>query len=464
MMAPEPVDERSCEDARAVQRRDFFGRWLGALSLVVGAVFVAATPACSDADPGEGLGSGGAMGTGRGGAGGSGGTDGKDAGGGSGGSGAVAGRGGTGGTAAMGGSAGSAGSGGAGIGGGAGTGGGGSGGAAGAGGGAGTGTGGNAGTGSPDSGRSGSDAGGGSGGSDGGAGMDGGMTIDARLDGAGGSAGAPPDGGTCTPVNPNDATITAYQSDIVGRLTGQTDITPGVRLVNRATAANRQTARDYLKRLFQDLTLTPLEHNYGTGTNVYAQLASTTGGAQTVVLGAHYDTVTVSPGANDNATGVAAVYAIARYATKLPCRSKALMFALFDEEEVGLVGSKQFATKLRSDSTMVHSVHTIDQMGWDQDGDRAIELELPDVGLRELYVAAATKLGVTIPMKNTTTASTDHSSFRPTFLAIGLTEEYTSGDTTPYYHRVGDTYDTVNFPYLLSTTVLVNQMIADLAR
>jgi hypothetical protein len=431
---------------------------------MLGALFICAAPACGDDGPD---GAGGAMGTGRGGSGASGGTDGKDAGGGAGGSGAAGGRGGVAGSGGSSGSAGATGgtAGSAGRGGDAGSGATGSGGATGGGAGSGgAGTGGSAGAGAPDSGRAGNDAGGGSGGSDAGADIDGGITVDARFDGAGGSGGASPDGGACAPVSPSDPTITAYQNDIVGRLTGQTEITAGVRLTNRATVANRQAARDYLKKLFQDLSLTPLEHNYGSGINVYAQIASTTGAMQTVVLGAHYDSVTVSPGANDNATGVAAVYAVARYAAKLPCRSKALMFALFDEEELGLVGSKQFATKLRNDGTMVHSVHTIDQMGWDQDGDRAIELELPDTGLRELYEAAATKLGVTIPMKNTTTASTDHSSFRPTFLAIGLTEEYTSGDTTPYYHKVGDTYDTINFPYLLSTTVLMNQMVADLVR
>jgi Zn-dependent M28 family amino/carboxypeptidase len=237
-----------------------------------------------------------------------------------------------------------------------------------------------------------------------------------------------------------------------------------VKITNRATTANRQTVRTYLKTLFQDLTLTPVEHAYATGTNVYATLPSTTGGTQSVVFGAHYDTVMVAPGANDNATGVAAVFAVARYATKLSCRSKSLIFVLFDEEEVGLVGSKQFATKLKNDGTPVHSVHTIDQMGWDQNANRAIELELPDTGLRELYEAAVSELGVSIAMKSTTTSSTDHSSFRPTFLAIGLTEEYTSGDTTPYYHKAGDTFDTVNFSYLLSTTVLVNQVVADLMR
>jgi Zn-dependent M28 family amino/carboxypeptidase len=266
--------------------------------------------------------------------------------------------------------------------------------------------------------------------------------------------------------DPKDTTITAYQSDIVSRLAGQTEISAGVKLANRATASNRQAVRDYMKTLFQDLGLTPAEQAYGTGTNVYATLAATTGAAQSVVFGAHYDSVMVSPGANDNATGVAAVFAVARYATKLTCRSKSLVFVLFDEEEVGLVGSKQFSGKLKSDGTLVHSVHTIDQMGWDSDGDRAIELELPDTGLKELYQAAVTKLGVSVALTPTTTASTDHSSFRPTFLAIGLTEEYATkpSDTTPYYHKAGDTFDTVNFDYLLSTTVIVNQVVADITR
>jgi hypothetical protein len=313
----------------------------------------------------------------------------------------------------------------------------------------------------PDAGPGGADAGGGAAGRD--AGSDGTITIDA----AGDRADSPPsDGGACPIPDPKDTTITPYQSDIVSRLAGQTDITPGVKLTNRATTTNRQAAREYMKTLFQDLGLTPMEHAYGTGTNIYATLAATTAGAQSVVFGAHYDSVMVSPGANDNATGVAAVFAVARYATKIPCRSKSLIFVLFDEEEVGLVGSKQFATKLKNDATAVHSVHTIDQMGWDNNGNRAIELELPDTGLTQLYQAAVSTLGVSVPLTPTKTASTDHSSFRPTFLAVGLTEEYASPqpDTTPYYHKAGDTFDTVNFPYLLSTTIVVNQVIADLTR
>jgi Zn-dependent M28 family amino/carboxypeptidase len=219
-----------------------------------------------------------------------------------------------------------------------------------------------------------------------------------------------------------------------------------------------------LAKLFMDMGLAPLEQNYGSGSNVYVELKGTEAARAYVIVGAHFDSVPPSPGANDNATGVAAVLATARYVTSLPCRSKNFFFVLFDEEEVGLVGSKNFATKLKTDAVTVHSVHSIDQMGWDQNDDRLIELELPDMGLETLYRTAVTELGVSIPIKVTRTASTDHSSFRPTFLATGVTEGYTSGDTTPYYHMAGDTYETVDFAYLKSTTVLVNRVMSDLAR
>ena len=58
------------------------------------------------------------------------------------------------------------------------------------------------------------------------------------------------------------------------------------------------------------------------------------------MVGAHLDSEVGSPGANDNATGVAAVLAVARALKDLQCRSRGVMFVMFDQEEVGLLGSK----------------------------------------------------------------------------------------------------------------------------
>ena len=45
------------------------------------------------------------------------------------------------------------------------------------------------------------------------------------------------------------------------------------------------------------------------------------------------------------------------------------------------------------------------------------------------------------------------------FPAVGITEEYRHNDTTPYIHRAGDTYETIDFEYLASCTRIVGEVI-----
>jgi Zn-dependent M28 family amino/carboxypeptidase len=230
--------------------------------------------------------------------------------------------------------------------------------------------------------------------------------------------------------------------------------------------ANRALAADYLETLWDELGLEPERHAYDEGgTNIYARLPATTTSTRYFVVGAHYDSVPQSPGANDNATGVAFVYGLARYLEQLPCRDAHVIFVLFDQEEIGLVGSYAFAELLFEQRLDVVAVHTIDQMGWDADEDRAIELERPDRGLVEAYQQGVARGPADVPLITTSTGATDHVSFREWgFAAVGLTEEYVSGDTTPHYHLPSDTYDTVSFEYLRSTTVLGNATFARLLR
>jgi hypothetical protein len=289
--------------------------------------------------------------------------------------------------------------------------------------------------------------------------------ADARADAADSIVRVDATAAACPPSpNPDESWITAYQTDLLARLTGEEEAAPGVTLPDRATVANRARARDYLADLFRALNLSPQVHTYSTGGNVWARLEATTGGVQHVVLGAHFDTVGLSPGADDNGSGVAAVFAVARHLQQLPCRSRPVIFVLFDEEERGLIGSKEFARKLVDDKLAVHSVHTVDQVAWDRNGDRLVELELPDTGLRPLYEAAVAALAVNIPLVSTTTRSSDHSSFRPTFPAVGVTEGYTSRDTSPNMHRNTDRLPTLEMNYLRSTSVLLMRVLADLVR
>lgn len=247
-----------------------------------------------------------------------------------------------------------------------------------------------------------------------------------------------------------------YQLEVVERLAGARPLPSGQTLGPRATVATRDIARAYLMDELTALGLSPTVHDYGTGGNPHATIAATEASQNTLLLGAHFDTVPGSPGANDNATGVAMVLAAARYLGELECRDHDVIVVLFDEEEIGLVGSAAFAAKLDSENTTLLAAHTIDQMGWDDNGDRLVEVELPGPGQLAFYQSARDDAGLTAPLVETSTGSTDHTSFRNRgFTAVGLTEGFISGDTTPHYHAPTDTADTVNHPYLQNSTSLL---------
>ena len=251
------------------------------------------------------------------------------------------------------------------------------------------------------------------------------------------------------------------QRGLVLRLTGGEEIAASVTLGNRATPENRLVVRDYLSGAFESQGLEPLRQSYReNGENVYALLPSTTVSEEYIVVGAHFDTVDRSPGASDNATGCAVVLGVAQHLIALPARARNVFLVFFDEEERGLVGSRAFAQMLAAEGKEVVAVHTIDQMGWDGDGDGAIELEIPYDGALDLYRQAAAASGFSGQIHVTEERGSDHTAFRALGMpAVGLTEEYRNGDTTPHIHRPTDSWDTVDFEYLAAATRLVQAAI-----
>jgi Zn-dependent M28 family amino/carboxypeptidase len=159
------------------------------------------------------------------------------------------------------------------------------------------------------------------------------------------------------------------------------------------------------------------------------------------------------------------VLAVARFLREIDCRTVPIILAFFDEEEKGDLGSTAFATMLLGTSRGVKVAYTADMIGWDNDGDRAIEIELPGTGIFAALNASKTAGGFTMPLEQTTSGGTDHVAFRDQGIsAVGFCEEWANGDTTPYYHTAKDTIDTVNLPYLASTTAFVNYHFARVAR
>jgi Zn-dependent M28 family amino/carboxypeptidase len=221
----------------------------------------------------------------------------------------------------------------------------------------------------------------------------------------------------------------------------------GLAAAPRATVAQRDAARAYLKTQLGALGLEPAMQTYSTGENLLALLPATRTTPHWIGFGAHFDTVDDSPGANDNASGVAVVLAAARALAEQPCRNTGVVFMFFDQEEIGLVGSTVAANKFRNQTDMaVDAVYTIDQAGWDADDDLRFEIERPAAGMFAKFEEAADAVGAQVVETDVT--STDHEAFRAQgFPAAGVTEEYVSGDTTPHYHRPTDTAATVDAAY-----------------
>ncbi len=82
-----------------------------------------------------------------------------------------------------------------------------------------------------------------------------------------------------------------------------------------------------------------------------------------ILVGAHYDTVPGSPGADDNASGVAVLLAIAELLAAKPPRRPVYLVA-FDLEEYGLVGSTTCAQSWKAQQQPIHLMLSLEMLGY----------------------------------------------------------------------------------------------------
>lgn len=114
----------------------------------------------------------------------------------------------------------------------------------------------------------------------------------------------------------------------------------------RYTTAERSRTRTYITTQLQKFGWQPQLEQFADGVNIFAERLGTDKAAGSILVAAHYDTVAASPGADDNATGVAVVLEVARLLGSQPT-PRTLQLAFFDQEEVGLLGSKAFVSKVK---------------------------------------------------------------------------------------------------------------------
>lgn len=91
-----------------------------------------------------------------------------------------------------------------------------------------------------------------------------------------------------------------------------------------------------------------------------------------IILGAHYDHIgvikavdgdSIANGANDDASGVAAVLAMARYFAAKKNNKRSILFTLYSGEEMGLLGSKHLAERLKEQNMNLYTMTNFEMMG-----------------------------------------------------------------------------------------------------
>jgi Zn-dependent M28 family amino/carboxypeptidase len=146
--------------------------------------------------------------------------------------------------------------------------------------------------------------------------------------------------------------------------------TLGERSVRRPEAL--QAAADYIGRSFAEQGYEVVEQAYEAAGVRCRNLEATRGGGERpdeiLLVGAHYDTVAGSPGANDNGSGVAALLEIARsFAEARPARS--LRFVAFVNEEPPFFmtaeqGSMVYARGARARGDDIRLMVALETMGY----------------------------------------------------------------------------------------------------
>lgn len=192
-----------------------------------------------------------------------------------------------------------------------------------------------------------------------------------------------------------------------------------------------------------------------------------------ILIGAHYDAVPGTPGADDNATGVAVLLELAGVFSASPLKYPVRLVA-FDLEEYGLLGSTAYAQQLKQDKQKLRLMLSLEMLGYCNNaaGSQTYpEVLKPFYSDRANFIALVGNL-IAIPdlirlshqmKQNGTpcqilpdpssgklvpiTGFSDHRPFwQQKYRAIMVTD--TAMLRNPHYHQASDTVDTLNLDFL----------------
>ncbi len=258
----------------------------------------------------------------------------------------------------------------------------------------------------------------------------------------------------------------------------------------RALAA----AADFIEHSLGEAGLAPRRSSYEVSgiscANIEAEIAGAT--QEIFVVGAHYDSVLGSPGANDNGSGVAALLALARrFAGKSGART--LRFVAFPNEEPGhfqsaSMGSWVYARDCQARGDRITGMMSLETIGYFSDAPGS--QKYPMFGLKALYPtrgnfigfvsdfssralvrqalagfrrhAVIPSEGAALPANIPGVGWSDHWSFwQHGYRAFMVTD--TAPFRYPHYHARTDTPEKLNYDAMARVVQALTFTVADLA-
>lgn len=227
----------------------------------------------------------------------------------------------------------------------------------------------------------------------------------------------------------------------------------------------------YIKQKFQSYGLTTTIQSFSTtGKNVLAAQVGTEFPNKKYIVCAHYDDMpsgTTAPGADDNASGTAAVIEAARIFSHYTFPFT-IVYALWDEEEQGLIGSDYYATQAANAGDSILGVINLDMIAYDSNNDGVCNVHNRPVGssiqLYQKMVEVNTQYGINLNIVsyNPGITASDHASFwNKNYGAVLLIED--DNDFHQYYHTVNDLLQYYNQPYYVKSAKLALGTLASFA-
>jgi Zn-dependent M28 family amino/carboxypeptidase len=192
------------------------------------------------------------------------------------------------------------------------------------------------------------------------------------------------------------------------------------------------------------------------GVNVVGHIDGTRAPQRYIVVSAHYDHLgtrngVVFNGADDNASGTAALFAVAKYfSTHLPSHS--LLFVAFDAEEAGLRGSAAFVRQPPVEASALAVDLNMDMIGRDPDDKLFVVGTYLQPALKPFVekIAAAAPVKLLIGHDNPNdktvedwTQDSDHYSF----IRAKIPALYFGVEDYGQHHKATDDYETMTFDF-----------------